>query len=284
MRQHEPCVYAGLTFRAVRSLLALAALCLFVASPAQAAPRELDLTVRSTGLDGTAHLLVVLPHGDSASTRRYPVVYFLHGLPAGPTTYRGYEWVPRALVQAGNAILVIPEAARDGDDDPEYLNWGQGRQWETYISNEIPAYVDSHFRTIAARRGRALVGLSAGGYGATVLGIRHLGAFSVIESWSGYFHPTDPTGTKPLARTDNVNVHGLIPVLVRNEMTLPTYLAFYVGKGDSRFRAEDVQFNDELTKARVPHAFAVYPGGHDSALWQSHAVVWLRMALRHLAQ
>ena len=44
------------------------------------------------------------------------------------------------------------------------------------------------------------MGLSAGGYGAVILGIHHLDRFSVIESWSGYFHPTDPTGTIALDR------------------------------------------------------------------------------------
>ena len=48
--------------------------------------------------------------------------------------------------------------------------------------------------------GRAIAGVSAGGYGAAVTGLNHLDRFSVIESWSGYFHPTDPTGTRALAR------------------------------------------------------------------------------------
>lgn len=273
-----------MTFRYFPSLTALVALSFLVASPARAALNERDLTFHSASLGGTAHVLVVLPNGYDHGTRRYPVVYFLHGLPAGTSSYRGYEWMPQALAQAGQAILVIPEAARDNDTDPEYLNWGEGREWETYIATDVPNFVDRHFRTIAARRGRALVGLSAGGYGATVLGIRHLSRFAVIESWSGYFHPTDPTGTKALARADNVNVHGLIPVLARTKRSLPTYLAFYVGRGDTRFRAENVVFNDELKAAHVPHAFAVYAGGHDSDLWQTHAVTWLRMALHHLAR
>ena len=46
--------------------------------------------------------------------------------------------------------------------------------------------------------GRAIVGLSAGCYGATMLGLNHLGEFSVIESWSGYFHATDPSGNRAL--------------------------------------------------------------------------------------
>ena len=58
--------------------------------------------------------------------------------------------------------------------------------------------MDTHYRTIASRRARALVGVSAGGYGAVLLALHHLETYSVVESWSGYFHPTDPDGTSPL--------------------------------------------------------------------------------------
>ena len=61
--------------------------------------------------------------------------------------------------------------------DPEYLDWGPGRQWETAVAEEVPAYVDAHFRTIRSRSARAIVGLSAGGYGAVLVALgqsRHL--------------------------------------------------------------------------------------------------------------
>ena len=126
--------------------------------------------------------------------------------------------------------------------------------------------------------------MSAGGYGAAVIGLNHLSRFSVIESWSGYFHPTDPTGTRALARGPLTIVHQLIGELRRDVRRRPTFLAFYVGKGDVRFRAENVQFDRELTAAHVPHVFALYPGAHQTSLWQRHAVAWLRLALAHLAK
>src|SRR5207253_5090865 len=49
--------------------------------------------------------------------------------------------------------------------DLEYLDWGPGRNWETAIARELPAYVDAHYRTVPGRAGRALIGVSAGGYG-----------------------------------------------------------------------------------------------------------------------
>ncbi|HZT90534.1 MAG TPA: alpha/beta hydrolase-fold protein [Gaiellaceae bacterium] len=249
----------------------------------QHAERGVDEQIESYALGGTAHALVVLPPGYSTSRLRYPVVYFLHGLPAAGSAYRANGWVGDALLDAGPAILVVPQASRDTDTDPEYLNWGRGREWETFVAEELPHWVDAHFRTIPARRGRALVGVSAGGYGATILGLHHLGSFAVIESWSGYFHPTDPSGILALPRGAITNVHLQIPALRSDERVRPTFFAFYVGGGDDRFRPENVRLNRELTAAHVPHVFAIYRGGHTTSLWEAHAAAWLTMALRHLA-
>ena len=101
----------------------------------------------------------------------------------------------------------------------------------------------------------------------------------MIESWSGYFHPTDPTGTQPLARGPATNVHHLFNGL----RDTATFFAFYIGRGDNRFLAENEQLNGELKAARVPHVFEVYAGKHETALWRAHAVTWLRLALDHLA-
>jgi enterochelin esterase-like enzyme len=244
----------------------------------------LDERIRSVALKGAAHALVVLPAGYAGSGKRYPVVYFLHGLPASPTAYRGSAWLAAALEQVGPAILVMPQGARDNDSDPEYLNWGGGRNWETFIATEVPAAIDKRFRTIRSRAGRALVGLSAGGYGAAILGLHHLSRFAVIESWSGYFHPTDPTGTKALDLAPSTSAHNLISALKADERRRPTFFGFYVGDGDTRFLAENRQFDRELTVAHVKHLFAVYSGGHTTALWQAHAKVWLGLALAHLAK
>src|SRR6266851_3318371 len=247
--------------------------------------RDLDEGITSVALGGRVHARVILPAGyDDFPHRRYPVVYFLHGLPGSSSSYQGNDWLLDAVAQAGPAILVLPQGARDGDTDPEYLDWGRGRNWSTYVATELPRYVDAHFRTIARRSARAIVGVSAGGYGAAVVGLNHLSRFSVIESWSGYFHPTDPTGTRALARGRLAVVHRLIGGLQRDLRRRPTFVAFYVGKGDVRFRAENDQFDRELTAAHVPHAFALYPGAHETSLWQRHAARWLRMSLAHLAK
>ena len=242
--------------------------------------RDLDERITSVALNGDVHARVILPANyDDLPHRRYPVIYFLHGLPADSSAYRGNTWLANAMVSVGPAILVLPQGARDQDTDPEYLNWGSGRNWENYIARELPHYIDAHFRTIRSPAGRAIVGVSAGGYGATIVGFHHPGTFSVIESWSGYFHPTDPTGTQPLARGPAANAHALLGGVHSRS----TFFAFYVGSSDDRFLAENQQLDRELLAAHVSHVFEVYAGKHETALWQSHAITWLRLALKHLA-
>jgi enterochelin esterase-like enzyme len=274
----------------VAALAALLAAAVVALGAAHAAgPDARDLVFHSHALDATMHARVVVPAGYAHGKRHYPVVYFLHGLPATAISYSQLRWVADALADTGRpAILVAPQGARDGDTDPEYLDWGAGRNWETYVSSELVNQVDARYRTIATRRGRAIVGLSAGGYGAAAIGLHHLDRFAAIESWSGYFEPTDPTGRIKLDRGSKAaNGRASLHVLVGSDAAAirasHPFFAFYVGNGDTRFRSENVQLDRELRSARIAHVFDVYPGGHTTALWKRHAVAWLRLALRHLS-
>lgn len=236
---------------------------------------------------GALHYEVYLPTGYATSGLRYPVLYFLHGLPAGNYAFQSFTWLEHALDAARlRAVLVLPQGARGDESDPEYLDHGAGHDWATAISVDLPRAIDARFRTIAARRGRGIIGLSAGGYGAMHLAFLHLRTFAAVESWSGYFHPTDPTGTAPLdlgspARNATANVHR--QALEAQLDKLPLYIAFYVGKSDPLFVDENEQLNQELSAAGIEHVFRLYPGGHTQALWASKAPAWLTLALRHLA-
>jgi enterochelin esterase-like enzyme len=242
----------------------------------------------SRALRGTDHYSIDLPPGYSHSRRRYPVVYFLHGLPAQRDSYRSIATVARAVDLSGRgAIVVGAQGADSGDLDPEWLDRGPGRNWETATAVDLVKTIDSRYRTIATRQGRVLIGVSAGGYGATLIASHHPGTYSVIESWSGYFHPTDPAGTAPLDlgsqdANDWANFHKQIPMLrTRYGRWLGrTWFDFYVGTNDARFRSENERTYRELVAAHVPHVlFKLYNGGHDWSLWQRHAVDWVRAAL-----
>jgi enterochelin esterase-like enzyme len=269
-------------------LAGAAAALAFGAVDARSTARRQDASFASAAVGGRLHFEVYLPSGYGDSRIRYPVLYALHGLPSGPSAYTGLGFVERALDALGRpAILVVPQAARAGDSDPEYLDRGPGAGWQSAIASELPRIVDARYRTLRSRSGRALIGISAGGYGAMHLALLHLDEFSVVESWSGYFHPTDPTGTKSLdlgstAANRHASAHSFVGSLRRTFAKRPTFFAFYVGAQDSRFLPENLRLHRELAAAKVPHVFEVYDGGHSQSLWLRHATPWLRLALDHL--
>ena len=257
--------------------------------PASLGRRPVCRGIARRGNGTGAHFSVVLPPSYEDG-RRYPVIYFLHGLPAAKSAFRDTSLVRGALDQLDRpTIAIVPQGARDGDSDPEYLDRGPTRNWEAALSHELPAYVDRHFRTIPNRRGRAVVGLSAGGYGAMLIGIHHLDTFSVIQSWSGYHRPTDPAGLRTLAlgspqANAHASAHAYVGTLRGSLRAKPTPIGFYIGTADARFRADNLRLHAELSPARVPHGFRFYPGGHEQSLWAGHSADWLGLALARLSE
>jgi enterochelin esterase-like enzyme len=248
-----------------------------------------QITCRSPALGGTLPAAVYLPAGYAPGTRRYPVVYFLHGLPAGPGSYLGSTFVATALAAPDQrAIVVVPQGARQPDSDREYLDWSPTEDWPQAIAHDLTRCVDQRYATIASRRGRVLIGLSAGGYGAFNIGLRALATFGALESWSGYFAATDPTGDHVLdLGSPQANEAATVPTgasLRRALARWPSLIAFYVGREDNRFLEVNQQFSSALSASGIAHVYLTYPGGHAMALWQPHAARWLTMALRYVAR
>ena len=147
---------------------------------------------------------VYLPPGYGSRAqrrRRYPVVYLLHGYPGGPIDwFRGAQvqetmdaMLADGLVQP--MILVAPDASGGWLHDSEMLNQVGGPQVESYLVGTVVHAVDRRFRTVAERAGRAIGGVSSGGYGALNLGLRHQDVFSVILSLMPYGTPGAVTRT-----------------------------------------------------------------------------------------
>ena len=126
---------------------------------------------------------IVLPDGYKRSKKRYPVLYLLHGLTSNYTLW-SMMGVPEYAAQY-EMIVVMPDVGNSW-----YVNWaesldGQKNNWEDYMINDVIGHVDTNYRTIAQREGRAINGLSMGGYGAFILGLRHPEMFCSIGSHSG---------------------------------------------------------------------------------------------------
>jgi enterochelin esterase-like enzyme len=232
---------------------------------------------------------VYLPAGYGTSTRRYPVIYLLHGLPAGPQTYTESGFVASVVAKGSRpAIVVAPQGARSDNSDPEYLDVGPTENWPQAFSHDLTRCIDARFQTIPRRSGRALIGFSAGGFGAMNIGLRYLDTYGAVESWSGYFEATDPSGLHILnLGSAAANAQARVPrgaALARAVARHPTFIGFYVGRQDTRFLADDRAFDAALRDEHIRHTFAVYPGGHTVALWEQEAPLWLGRALGALAQ
>jgi hypothetical protein len=132
---------------------------------------------------------IYLPPGYS-QTQRYPVAYLLHGMPGSPLSYvQGGDLAQFAnrLIAAGGKpfVAVVPYA---GPTTNRGLAEWAGR-WESYIVDNVVPWTDANLSTIRSPAGRLIGGLSAGGYGAIDIGLRHPYLFGTLESWSGYFTP-----------------------------------------------------------------------------------------------
>lgn len=248
----------------------------------------LSVSCRSPSLGGALPAAVYLPAGYLNESSRYPVIYFLHGLPAGPSSYKTNAFVAQAVGASGHqAIVVAPQGARAQDSDREYLDWDPDENWPAAIAHDLTHCIDARFRTIKARSGRALIGLSAGGFGAFNIGLRRLATFAAVESWSGYFAATDPSGLVTLdLGSAKANRHARVPRghhLQQRLTRRPTYIAFYVGSQDTRFLSANILLDRTFTANHIPHLFRVYSGGHSGSLWRKWAPLWLGYALAHLA-
>lgn len=254
-------------------------------SPAQ----RVSVSCRSPSLGGSLPAIVYLPAGYRSGSSRYRVIYFLHGLPANAGSYRANQFVGKAVSSGRDAAIVVaPQGARSDNEDHEYLDLKTTENWPQAISHDLTRCIDSRFRTVASRSGRALVGLSAGGYGAMNIGLRNLATFGAVEAWSGYFEATDPSGNHKLdLGSPQANAAAAVPRgadLKAAVKAHPSLIAFYVGRQDDRFADDNESFDRALARERIPHLFRTYPGGHSGALWASESKLWLGYALGALAR
>jgi hypothetical protein len=168
-------------------------------NPRGSASRVVSLEIGAPSLRvPPSRTYVYLPPGydtRAQARRRYPVVYLIHGYPGGPIDwFRGAQvqrtmdaMLADGLVQP--MILVAPDASGGWLHDSEMLNQVGGPQVESYLVGPVVRTVDANFRTIPSRAGRAIGGMSSGGYGALNLGLRHQDVFSVILSLMPYGTP-----------------------------------------------------------------------------------------------
>jgi enterochelin esterase-like enzyme len=260
------------------------------AVPSNAKPELEAGSFHSAAVHGTLHYAIALPPGYEWGAKRYPVVYVLHGLPEDGNAYKDIGGYADSLSSTGHrAIVVGAQGSRPGDSDPEWHDWGPGRNWETATASELVSWIDGHYRTLARRSARAIIGVSAGGYGAALTALHHPDTYQVIESWSGYFVPTDPDGNKldlgSAKANETASAHARVPKLEQEFARYPrTFFGFYIGSKDPYpgFVEDNVELSRELKAAQIPHVFRIYDGAHDRGFWDDHQDDWLSAAVARL--
>ena len=130
-------------------------------------------------------LFVFLPPSYAKEkSRRYPVVYALHGYSIGAEQWTHEIHVPQtiegAFAQGSREMIVILPDSKTIYNGSMYSSSATTGDFETFVSHDVVAYVDAHYRTIADRRSRGLVGHSMGGYGASRIGMKHPDVFGAL--------------------------------------------------------------------------------------------------------
>lgn len=150
------------------------------------------ITVHSAAVAGNLEgntadreVLVVLPPSYATSTsRRYPVVYALHGYSIGAEQWSKEIHVPQtvegAFAQGSNEMIVVLPDSKTAHNGSMYSSSVTTGDFEGFVAHDVVSYVDAHYRTIPNRLSRGLVGHSMGGYGASRIGMRHADVFGSL--------------------------------------------------------------------------------------------------------
>ena len=130
-------------------------------------------------------VLVFLPPGYAQhKSQRYPVLYALHGYSIGAEQWTHEIHVPQtiegAFAQGAKEMIVVLPDSKTVHNGSMYSSSVTTGDFEKFISQDLVAYIDSHYRTLPNRLSRGLVGHSMGGYGASRIGMKHPDVFGAL--------------------------------------------------------------------------------------------------------
>jgi S-formylglutathione hydrolase FrmB len=325
-------IAAGRHRRAAR-LFGLAALAVLVAAPAATAsaaaeanptlrsadglkvvsqqrldPRLLAASVKTKALPGPANIRILLPSGYAAHPgRRYPVLYLFHGTSGGAD-----DWLTSGDAEQTTAgrplIVVMPDIALNRDGGGWCTNWPDGSyRWETFHIKQLVPWVDRNLRTVRNRGGRAIAGLSQGGFCSMSYAARHPDLFGTALSYSGapdiYYDEDARAGAKAIINaievgldhvppdsifgnqaTDGINWAAHDPATLAENLR-KTRMRLYTGNGqpgpldhgapnpgamsiEGAVHQSTTEFHDRLEALDIPSYFDDYgPGTHTWPYW-----------------
>lgn len=215
--------------------------------------------------------VVIKPDSYKKKTNQYAVVYLLHG-------YAG---------DFSNWIMKVPSLKKYSDDlqllivcpDGDYSSWyfdsplDSSMRYETYTGKEVPAYIDSHYRTIKKRNARAITGLSMGGHGAFFLAFRNSEIFGACGSMSGGMNLYSSGNRYDIAKrigdtvqhAANWKNYSIINVVEKKLKNSPAII-FDCGMEDPFF-PDNKQLHEKMLKLKIAHDYIERPGNHNWIYW-----------------
>jgi putative tributyrin esterase len=205
--------------------------------------------------------------------RPWAMFYLLHGLSDDHTIWMRRTSIER-YVQGWPLVVVMPDGGRGF-----YTNAEEGMAYEDDLMKDVLGLVERTFPVKKERDGRAIGGLSMGGYGAVKLGLKHHETFGSVNSHSGAvgmlrqesmknrpltpefmrIFGEDPQGgdEDPFALVERID-HGRIP---------PMRIDCGV---DDVLLDQNRSFHKHLESLRIMHEYQEFPGGHNWAYWDEH--------------
>ena len=271
------------------------------ALPGDAAAGEVfeGLKLRSAILGRDVAYAVYLPPDYATSTRRYPVVYLLHGYTDNESGWVQFGEVSLAADRAiagreiPPMIIVMPDGGVSF-----YINDAAGKvRWEDMFVQELIPRIDANYRTRPAREFRGIAGLSMGGWGTLITLYRHTdlfaagAAFSAAvwqddevagmkqENWDKMFGPL--FGATGAAGKDRLTPHFRKYNPLDLAKTLPEdslkKVRLYIDCGDDDFLIKgNCALHAALIDRKIPHEFRVRDGGHTWSYWRTGIVDGLK--------
>ena len=256
------------------------------AATAQAAsdPHVEYSSLTSPALGRELKFAILLPPSYEKETkRRYPVLYFLHGMNGneGEFQRRGVAAAVTKLRdegKIGEMIIVAPAG-----QNSFYLNAKNGTRYEDAIIQDLIPFIEKNYRTIGTPAGRAIQGLSMGGFGALTLAFKHPEMFSSVTAHCSALFAELPNTTGGDRRSQFLaslvgNIFGNPPDESFFRANNPLYLAdsntaaikksgikiyFDVGDKDRYgFQTPNQDFDERLSKSGITHEYHLFPGGH----------------------
>lgn len=225
---------------------------------------------RSHAMNKDIKAVVITPE-TYAQAAEFPVLYLLHGYSDNYSKWVNAVPAIKDLSDNYGIIIVCPDGAYgswyfDSPVDPAF-------KYETYVTKELTNWVDTNYKTIPKREGRAITGLSMGGHGALYLAFRHQDVFGAAGSMSGgvdirpFANNWDLTQrlgkqSEYPERWEQHTVMGLLHLLT------PNSLKIIIDCGtDDFFYGVNQQLHKELLYRNIPHDYLVRPGAHNWEYW-----------------